>query len=83
LNTEVISSDSGDISEVLGIEDQASALDPAVATNSGELDNKFPIIASVCILLGAGFIGFSIFSIIKNAKKSYTNESEKQDGQIS
>ena len=45
--------------------------------------DKIPPIAIVLIVLGIGFISFSVFSIIKNAKKSYTGESEKENNQIS
>jgi len=52
--------------------------------NSTEKSNKkFPFLAAGLIFLGMGFIGFSIFSIIKSAKRGYTDEGEKRDSQIS
>jgi hypothetical protein len=64
----------------------------AVATSSPEesvLDSgenakrKFPILGVGLIVLGLGFMGLSIFSIIKSAKKGYTGEGENENGQIS
>jgi hypothetical protein len=42
-----------------------------------------PLLAVGLIALGVGLIGFSVFSIIKSAKKSYTIESENKNNQIS
>ena len=57
---------------------------PEPTSNSfEESKEKIPPIAIVLIVLGIGFISFSVFSIIKNAKKSYTGESEKENNQIS
>jgi hypothetical protein len=44
---------------------------------------KFPLPAIGLIVLGVGLIGFSVFSIIKGAKKSYNIESENKNSQIS
>ncbi len=44
---------------------------------------KLPLLAIGLIALGVGLIGFSVFSIIKSAKKSYTIESENKNNQIS
>jgi hypothetical protein len=52
------------------------------STSAGKIRNKLPLLAISLIVLGLGLVGFSIFSIIKNAKKSYTDGSEKEDNQI-
>ena len=44
---------------------------------------KFPFLAIIFIILGMGLIGYSVISIIKSAKKSYTIGSEKENNQIS
>ncbi len=44
---------------------------------------KFPLAAVGLVILGTGLIGFSVFSIIKSAKKSYNTESEGKNNQIS
>lgn len=43
----------------------------------------FPLLAIVFIVLGMGLIGYSVISIIKSAKKSYTIGSGKENNQIS
>jgi hypothetical protein len=45
--------------------------------------SKFPFLAIGFIILGMGLIGFSVVSIIKSAKKSYTIGSGKENNQIS
>jgi hypothetical protein len=56
---------------------------PGLAQDTtGKPKEKIPLQAIGFITLGIGFISFSVFSIIKNIKKSYTVESEK-DNQIS
>jgi hypothetical protein len=49
---------------------------------SGESKSGFLFLASGLIVTAVGFVGFSIFSIIKSIKKSYTNVDEKQDSEI-
>lgn len=81
---ENISTDSGDAPDVLGIQnDNKTVPDPTPSPGSESSDNSFPFIAAGLTALGICFIGFSLFSIIKGAKKSYTIRSEKEDSQIS
>jgi hypothetical protein len=71
--------------KVLGIE----FISPTPTVNSvpvnptEESRNKVPFLAVGLIVAGFCLIGFSIFSIIKNFKKGYNDESEKQDSKIS
>lgn len=44
---------------------------------------KFPVSAIGLVVIGVGLIGFSVISIIKRVKKSYTIESGKENNQIS
>lgn len=44
---------------------------------------KFPVSAIGLVVIGVGLIGFSVISIIKRFKKSYTIESGKENNQIS
>lgn len=45
--------------------------------------NKIPFLPFVLIFTGVGFIAFSVFSIIKSAKKDYTEDGEKQNSNFS
>jgi hypothetical protein len=44
---------------------------------------QFPFLAITLLTAGIGLVGFSILSIIKGSKKSYTIESENENNQIS
>jgi hypothetical protein len=74
-----ISSESAVIASESGLTTQASLQ----SSPSAKSKSKFPFLAAGITTLGIGFIAFSVFSIIKNLKKSYTNDSEKQDSGIS
>jgi hypothetical protein len=80
---ENISSDSGNVPDVLGIQNDPPTSDSPYATESEKMAGPFPFLAIGLTALGLGFVGFSIFSIIKSAKKSYTIKSEKENNQIS
>jgi len=59
------------------------AVNPNLASGSVKINAGFPFLAAGCIFLVVGFIGFSIFSIIKSARKSYNGGSGKENSQIS
>ena len=60
----------------------SSATEPALnLTENPKV--KFQPLATRPYALGIGFMGFSVLSIIKRAKKSYTIESENENNQIS
>ncbi|HUC94980.1 MAG TPA: hypothetical protein VMR19_03210 [Candidatus Saccharimonadales bacterium] len=80
---ENISSDSGSIPDVLGVQDDPTVSDLPYATESEKVDSPFPFLAVGLTALGLGFVSFSIFSIIKSVKKSYTIKSEKENNQVS
>jgi len=52
-------------------------------TESEKKKGQFPFLAVSLVLMGMGLIGFSVLSIIKSSKKSYTIESENKNNQIS
>lgn len=76
---EDISTDSG----VLGLASESGTHRPLQTTAPEKQKNNFPFIAAGFMIVGIGLIGFSVFSIIKGLKKSYTNDSEKSDLEIS
>ena len=66
------------IPAILG--DESATPTPGVDGNSGK---KFPVLAIVFVLMGAGLVGFSIFSFVRRMKKGYTSGSENTPTQIS
>lgn len=70
---------------VLG-EEVASPVPQVSESHPQSIENpklSFPLPAIGLIVLGVGLIGFSVVSIIKSTKKSYTIESENKNNQIS
>jgi hypothetical protein len=67
---------------VLGVENNISPT-PISNDNTKEKSSKFPVFPTILIFVGTCFIGVSVFSIIRNAKKDYTRESEDKNSEIS
>jgi hypothetical protein len=65
--------------DILGL---SKSPNPNDTQDTLEGSEKMPIFPIVVIVLGIGFISIAIFSIIKNSKKDYTGESEKQSSEI-
>ena len=73
------------VEEILGAETIFPSQSPEGIQDTApeNTKNTFPFLAVGIIALGLGFMGFSVFSIIKSVKKSYNIESEKENSQIS
>ncbi|HAR41736.1 MAG: hypothetical protein UV71_C0019G0004 [Microgenomates group bacterium GW2011_GWC1_43_13] len=45
-------------------------------------EGRFPFLAIIFVITGTGLIGYSVFSIIKGSKKSYTIGSENENSRV-
>ena len=51
-------------------------------TENEKQKGRFPLLAVIFVIIGTGLIGFSVFSIIKGSKKSYTIGSENENSRV-
>jgi len=74
---------SAGISEVLGIRAGPSSSPSAGIEALPEKKADFPLLPIILIFAGVCFVAIPIFSIIKDGKKDYTDENEKQSSDTS
>jgi len=74
---------SAGISEVLGIRAGPTGSPSASIEASPDKKANFPLLPIILIFAGVCFVAVPIFSIIKDGKKDYTDENEKQSNDAS
>jgi len=74
---------SAEISEVLGIRAGPTGSPSASIETSPDKKANFPLLPIILIFAGVCFVAIPIFSIIKDGKKDYTDENEKQSSDAS